>query len=179
VYEPEHDKADLWLQTSARDNKLEVELRYSQRAFSEDRVKAVLSGFVQTYEQLPHLLEQKLSDILARLDLAAFQHNLISPRQARKQAPRPGTENAKILEEVVCSAWESVLGSDFRSSPGFTYQTPFYEIWGNSIAAAALACEYSKRGFATSIEELLDFPSVAETIALLSTRTKGDAEEAT
>lgn len=179
VYEPEHDKADLWLQTSARDNKLEVELRYSQQAFSEDRVKAVLSGFVQTYEQLPHLLEQKLSDILAQFDLAAFQHNLVSPRQARKQASRPGTEDTKILEEVVCSAWESVLGSDFRSSPGFTHQTPFYEIWGNSIAAAALACEYSKRGFATSIEELLDFPSVAETIALLSTRTKGDAEKVT
>jgi hypothetical protein len=49
----------------------------------------------------------------------------------------------------------------------------------HTLSAAALACEYSKRGFATSIEELLDFPSVAETIALLSTRTKGDAEKVT
>jgi aryl carrier-like protein len=179
VYEPEHDKADLWLQTHAPDNKLEVELRYSKQAFSEDQVKAVLNCFVQTYEQLPHLLEQKLSEILARLDVAAFQHSLTSPKQARRQVPMPGTEDTKILEELVCSAWESVLGSDFRSSPGFTYQTPFYEIWGNSIAAAALAFEYSKRGFAMSSEELLDFPSVEETIALLSTRTKGDVEKAT
>jgi hypothetical protein len=85
------------------------------------------------------------------------------------------TEYHKALEELVLSAWESVLGSDFRLHPGFTDKTPFYELWGNSVAAAAFASEYSKRGIHMSIEEILSCPSIADTMAHLSARVERDA----
>jgi amino acid adenylation domain-containing protein len=175
VYEPEHDKADLWLQTSARDNELEVELRYSKQAFSKDWVRTVLDCFVQTYAQLPNVLERQLSETFTQLSVAAPRYDPISPQPPMKEDLKPGTNDTSALEELVCSAWELVLGSDFKSYPGFTYRTPFYEIWGGSIAAAAFASEYSKKGIVMSSEELLGCPSIAETIAVLSTRTKGSA----
>jgi hypothetical protein len=84
------------------------------------------------------------------------------------------TEYPKALEELVLSAWESVLGSDFRLHPRFTDKTPFYEIWGNSVAAAAFAAEYSKRGYHMSVDELLSCPSIADTIAHLSACVERD-----
>lgn len=168
VYEPEHDKADLWLQTSAHGGDLEIELRYSAEAFSEGWVKAVLDYFVSVYQQLPRVLESQLSETLPQFGMAAPQDGLINPPQPIKESSKSPPGNSSALEKMVLSAWESVLASDFRSHPGFTYQTPFYEIWGNGIAAAALACEYSKRGFPMSSEEVLRCPSIAETITKLS-----------
>ncbi|CAG5177738.1 uncharacterized protein ALTATR162_LOCUS8356 [Alternaria atra] len=177
VHEPEHDKADLWLQTFARDDKLEVELRYSTQAFSEDWVKTVLDYFVKVYQQLPNVLERQLSETLPQLGVAAPLNHMINHDQLTKKVTMPETKHPKALEELVLSAWESVLGLDFRSHPGFTYQTPFYEIWGNSIAAAAFASEYSERGFAMSSEDVLGCPSVAETIVILLLRTKDDTKK--
>jgi amino acid adenylation domain-containing protein len=177
VYEPEHDKADLWLQTFARDDKLEVELRYSTQAFSESWVKSVLDCFVKVYQRLPDALEQRLSETLPRLSVAAPRDGLINYEQATKESVAIPPEYPRAVEELVLSAWESVLGSDFRLHPRFTFQTPFYEIWGGSIAAAAFAFEFSKRGFPMGTEEVLSCPSVAETIASLSTRAKSDASQ--
>ncbi|KAH3952393.1 hypothetical protein HBH53_045750 [Parastagonospora nodorum] len=171
VYEPEHDKADLWLQTSACGDDLEIELRYSAEAFSEDWVKAVLDYFVSVYQQLPTVLESQLSETLPQFSVAAPQDSLINAPQPIKESSKSPPGNSSDLEKMVLSAWDSVLGSDFRSHPGFTYLTPFYEIWGNGIAAAALACEYSKKGFPMSSEEMLRYPSIAETIAKLSSWT--------
>jgi hypothetical protein len=103
---------------------------------------------------------------------------MINHEQPMKKVKMPEREHPKALEELILSAWESVLGLDFRSHPGFTYQTPFYEIWGNSIAAAAFASEYSNRGFAMSSEDVLSCPSVAETLAVLLLRTKDDTKKA-
>jgi hypothetical protein len=91
-----------------------------------------------------------------------------------KDCSIPATEYPKALEELVLSAWESVLGSDFRLHPGFTDKTPFYEIWGNSVATAAFASEYSKNGIHMSNEEILGCPSIADTIAHLSARMDRD-----
>jgi hypothetical protein len=87
-----------------------------------------------------------------------------------KDCSIPGTGYPRSLEELVLSAWESVLGSDFRLHSGFTNQTPFYEIWGGSVATAAFASEYSKRGFQMSSEEILGYPSITDILAHLSTR---------
>ena len=174
VYEPEHDKAELWLQTFARDDKLEVELRYSTKAFSEDWVKTVLDSFIKVYQQLPDALERPLSEALPQLNMVAPGEGSTSREELVKDCSIPATEYPKALEELVLSAWESVLGSDFRLHPGFTDKTPFYEIWGNSVATAAFASEYSKNGIHMSNEEILGCPSIADTIAHLSARMDRD-----
>jgi hypothetical protein len=174
VYEPEHDKADLWLQTSARDDKLEVELRYSTKAFSEDWVKTVLDSFIKAYQQLPDALERPLSEALPQLHMVAPREGSTSREELVKDSSISATECPKALEELVLSAWESVLGSDFRLHPGFTDKTPFYELWGNSVAAAAFASEYSERGIHMSVEEILSCPSIADTMAHLSARMERD-----
>jgi hypothetical protein len=174
VYEPEHDKADLWLQTFAGDDKLEVELRYSTKAFSEDWVKTVLDSFIKAYQQLPDALERPLSEALPQLDMVAPREGSTSREELVKDSSISATECPKALEELVLSAWESVLGSDFRLHPGFTDKTPFYELWGNSVAAAAFASEYSERGIHMSVEEILSCPSIADTMAHLSARMERD-----
>ncbi|KAK1913918.1 hypothetical protein P3342_007164 [Pyrenophora teres f. teres] len=175
VYEPEHDKADLWLQTFARADELEVELRYSAEAFSEEWVKTVLDYFTTVYQQLPNVLERQISETLANSSVAAPQDVPVERLEQMKVDSPSLPEYPKALEEMVLSAWESVLGADFKSYPGFTHQTPFFEMWGNAIAAAALASEYSKRGFSVSSEEVLEFPSIGETVAHLSTRAKSES----
>jgi len=174
VHEPEHDKADLWLQTTARADALEVELRYSTDAFSADWVKTILEYFTTVYQKLPDVLERQISETLPQLNVTAPRDDAVDrPQQIKVDSPSL-PEYPKALEEMVLSTWASVLGADFKSHPGFSYQTPFFEIWGNAIAAAALAAEYSKKGVFVSSEEVLDSPSVGETIAYLSTRVKGE-----
>lgn len=177
IYEPEHDKADLWLQTLVRDDSLEVELRYSNEAFSKEWVQAVLDCFINVYQQLPNVLERQLSESLPQPSVAAPQESLIRHQRPLKKMSASLLGQSKTIEEMILSSWESVLGSDFMSHPRFTYQTPFFEIWGNGIAAAALAFEYSKRGFSISSEEVICHPSVAETLAHLSRGTKGDSQK--
>ncbi|KNG47857.1 phenyloxazoline synthase mbtb [Stemphylium lycopersici] len=162
VYEPEHDKSDLWLQTFAREDKLEIELRYSAEAFLEGWVKAVLDCFITVYQQLPDVLEFQLLGALPEFGGEAPQDVLIDQPQPVVETSRSSPEISKTLEDVILASWESALGPDFKSHPGFTYETPFYEIWGNGTAAAGLASEYSKRGFPVSSEEVLDFPSITE-----------------
>ncbi|KAI0623030.1 phenyloxazoline synthase mbtB [Pyrenophora tritici-repentis] len=175
VHEPEHDKADIWLQTFAQADELEVELRYSAETFCKDWVKTVLDYFTTVYQQLPDVLERQISETLPKTSVTVPQDVPVDCLQQMKVDSPPLPEYPKALEEIVLSSWESVLGADFKSHPGFTHQTPFYEIWGNGIAAAALASEYSKRGYSVSSEEVLDFPSVGETVAHLLTRTKSES----
>ncbi|KAL1797027.1 hypothetical protein ACET3X_005567 [Alternaria dauci] len=178
VYEPEHDKSDLWLQTFARNDKLEVELRYSTEAFPEGWVKTVLDSFIKTYQQLPGVLERPLADALPQLNTIAPHNASIHREGPVKESSMPGTDHPKALQELVLLAWKSVLGPDFKSYPGFTDKTPFYEIWGSSIAAAAFASEYSRMGLAVSSEDVFGSPSISEMTANLSTRTKGDTGKA-
>ncbi|KAF9694016.1 hypothetical protein EKO04_007758 [Ascochyta lentis] len=176
IYEPEHDKADLWLQTFVRDNELEIELRYSADAFAGDWVKTVLDCFIKVYQQLANASDRQLSENLPQVSVPAPRGGLIKNKPSLDKGPIPLPEHSKAIEDLVLSSWESVLGPDFRSHPGFTFQTPFFEIWGNAVAAAALAFEYSKGGFLISSEEVLNCASVAGTVAYLSTRTKRDVK---
>ena len=68
----------------------------------------------------------------------------------------------RTTDQAAKTAVAVVKPEAFRSTSGFTHQMPFYDIWGNGIAAAALASEYSKRGFSVTSEEVLDFPSVGQ-----------------
>ncbi|KAI8933391.1 hypothetical protein NX059_010006 [Plenodomus lindquistii] len=177
VYEPAHDKADLWLQTLVRGSELEIELRYSATALSEDWVKAVLDNFVSVYHRLPNGLNTQIAENLLQMKTPASQKAPAGGTPYLEETLPPLAEDAKVVEAMVLSSWEAVLGSDFRSHAGFSSsQTPFFEIWGSEIAAAALAAEYSKRGFSISCEKVLNYASLAATVAHLSKHFTGDGQ---
>jgi hypothetical protein len=46
-------------------------------------------------------------------------------------------------------------------------QTPFYCLWGDLAAAAALQKSYQEKGFEVSIEDLIDYPTIEGQIRLL------------
>lgn len=171
-YEPEHDKADLWLQTLVNGNQLEIELRYSTKAFSHDWVKKVLGYFVDVYQQLPNILEHQLEEKLPPCNLTLPKGDLVT-QQHNGKISSPSVDHLTTLEARVLLCWESVFGPEFRSDAEFSRETPFYEIWASATAAPALALEYSKSGLPTSCEEVYEYPSIAQTVARLSRRTNG------
>ncbi|USP74700.1 uncharacterized protein yc1106_01974 [Curvularia clavata] len=172
-YEPEHDKADLWLQTFVRGNELEVELRYSTKAFSHDWVKGVLDYFVGVYKQLPNILPHQLEEKLPPFNLTLPEDDLVSSRQLNGKTKTPSLDHLGNIEANVLSCWESVFGIDVRSDVKFSHDTPFYEIWGSAIAAPALASEYTKNGLDMSCEEVYEYPSITQTIPHLARRMNG------
>ena len=73
------------------------------------------------------------------------------------------------LRYVVESAWMAVLCCKLEDLEDFVRkQTPFYDIWGNLIAALAFADWYNDNGYNLSMEDVLANPTMSEQIMLLS-----------
>lgn len=75
--------------------------------------------------------------------------------------------------ELVEEAWISVLASQKPDLVIYwTKQVPFYEVWGNLIAAHALAKYYYTEGFIISMEDILENSDMQSQAALLLSRGK-------
>jgi len=70
------------------------------------------------------------------------------------------------IESMVQATWtEILLGEGETSDIGM--DTPFYYVWGNLVAAAAICKIYRGRGFEVSVEDIIDKPTIREQIKLL------------
>jgi hypothetical protein len=74
------------------------------------------------------------------------------------------------VREAVKEAWKSVLGCGDTNLIEFeSKQTPFFEIWGNPIAAFGVAYFYCQRGFNVLMEDIIDNSTIALRAHLPST----------
>ncbi len=70
------------------------------------------------------------------------------------------------IESIVQAAWtEILLGEEETSDIGM--DTPFYYVWGDLVAAAAIHKIYRGKGFEVSVEDIIDNPTIREQVKLL------------
>ncbi|KAL7940158.1 putative non-ribosomal peptide synthase [Trichoderma barbatum] len=74
----------------------------------------------------------------------------------------------RLLRQLVENAWISILSSRKEQlSQYWTTKKPFFEVWGNLIAATGLSKWYIAEGFNISMEDVLDNPDMASQVELL------------
>jgi amino acid adenylation domain-containing protein len=64
VFEPMHDKAELWLQTKPVGDQMEVELRFCGKMFSNLLAEKVLQSFCDIIQKSPEVVEEPLSTLI-------------------------------------------------------------------------------------------------------------------
>jgi aryl carrier-like protein len=64
VYEPQHDKSDLWLQTKPIGNQIEVELRFSREAIPSEVAEKAMQLFCDVVQQAAAAFEKPLSMLI-------------------------------------------------------------------------------------------------------------------
>ncbi|KAH7030084.1 hypothetical protein B0J12DRAFT_732507 [Macrophomina phaseolina] len=174
IFEPQHDKAELWLHsmTASGGERVAFELRYSSTVFPRAWVESVLQCFVSMFEQLPALLGEKVGE-KGLLWKGLPPGEVALERAAAVGARRSGLVqkegvDGEAADEVVKGAWVKVFGADYgKSVEGFDSDTPFYEVWGDLIGAAALARAFGEKGYKVSVEDVLDCASISEQVALI------------
>jgi len=70
--------------------------------------------------------------------------------------------------DIVQRVWERTLniGKSTVLGPNFTIDTPFYVVWGHTIAAAQLSHEFNREGIKISVEDALAAPSMRQQITI-------------
>lgn len=72
------------------------------------------------------------------------------------------------IARLVEHAWSSILSCKRADTVTFRdHQTPFFEVWGDLIAAVGLAKYYMSEGFSVSMEDILQNPDMASQEELL------------
>ncbi|GME55073.1 uncharacterized protein SETTUDRAFT_155102 [Neofusicoccum parvum] len=176
IHEPPHDKADLWLHSASAPggDAVSLELRYSGRAFPRAWVEAVLAHFCAVFERLPAVLGCAVGSACPAFAgpgpaAVVLGGAVAGDVGSETQAGQRAVAVSGALGCVVRGAWAAVLGKGFETRvDGFSEATPFYDVWGDLIGAAALARCYGDCGYEVSTEDVLDNPSQGEQMALLA-----------
>jgi hypothetical protein len=123
-----------------------------QFLYSEERVK------VELVERMAELLAMYLERIQKGFD-----------GQLDLGVENTGEGGAEAVRRV----WERVFGTAIMDGEdvGETgLDTPFFELWGSTVAAAQLAEEYKMEGWSVEMEEVMRCPTKREQIMLLMSR---------
>lgn len=174
IFEPANGgkDCDLWLlsRPDARAGAITFELKYPSSSFPEPWVRSVLEHLCLIFERLPSGLDsagggfKRPSISQPALDLRGEAGGNLLPKSASPSGSSAATD------ALVRDAWRFVLGDDLKTRQGpISDATPFYEVWGDLIAASALAKFYNESGFRVKTEDLVDHPTMEAQKILLST----------
>lgn len=177
IFEPANGgkDCDLWLlsQPDAAAGTITFELKYASSSFTEVWVKSVLDHFCLVFARLPSAFDTAGG---------SFKRPSIAETGAKCTPHCSEAEGGKLLlkgtnplgssdtaDTLVREAWKFVLGDDLKTREGsISDATPFYEVWGDLIAASALAKYYNERGLKVKTEVLIDHPTIESQKKLFS-----------
>lgn len=193
AFEGQFDPADLLvLATPKKGGELiQIELRFAghgqEGILSVDFVEHMLNSLLARIEVLSSAVNpdgQRLTPVdltIPPMIPVPVQGSASLDQTAAAAASGYSFKSMPIqVRDIVTKAWGHVLGSTFednhepalsRTSRTST-ETPFYEIWGNFLAAAQLADFYARHGGVVdlSVEELIEHPSMLAQSLLLARR---------
>jgi len=157
-YTPPHDAADVWVSStpSPSGGGFSIDLSYSQQAMPDDVATSMLELLCRYIETLTNVAgpaspASRRHAILEALPTLPLEHKTWTPPDSP-----PVTEGPSDPYKLVDRAWETVLGAD----SGIDGNTPFFNIWGDAIlAAACLSEQYRRMGLAVSPENIIDRPT--------------------
>ena len=161
-YTPPHDAADVWVSStpSPIGGGFSIDLSYSHQAIPDDVAASMLELLCQYIETLTSTSSPASRHATVEaLPTLPLEHTTWTPPDS--PLVNEGPSDPYKLVDV---AWEAVLGAD----SGIDGNTPFFEIWGDAIlAAACLSEQYRRMGLAVSAENVIDRPTKCLQVLML------------
>ena len=135
-----------------------------------DRLKYHITLFKDDLHE-PISLDRPVKDILPCIPMPL--NDTIHFHDARRHqrtdsAVSIPTDKETNMRALVDQAWLNALSCQQADLPGYWQEkTPFFEVWGNLIAALALARWYAEAGFDVSMEDVLKNADMAAQVGML------------
>lgn len=173
IFEPANGgkECDLWLlsQPDAKAGNIHFELKFPSSSFPDAWVKSVLDHFCLIFARLPSAFDGAAGSF----ERPSIAHPTPGRGGPEGTLPNKGVNSSSTStgpDSVVREAWKFVLGDDLQTREGpISDATPFFEVWGDLVAAPALAKYYNESGFSVRTEDLIDCPTIESQKDLLST----------
>ncbi|KAK3291647.1 non-ribosomal peptide synthetase [Chaetomium fimeti] len=145
VLGPAYDSSDLWVQTTPHKDSFKVEI-------------GSCSSVVQ-----PAVAEMLLDKLCATLSIFASISAGSSPHLWELLA-RDGAPLIPIKSSIVEQVWGKVL----PDADAISWDTPYFDIWGDEIAPARFLEEYAEHGLHFDMEDILENPTKQAQMMLTS-----------
>ncbi|RMZ71371.1 non-ribosomal peptide synthetase [Pyrenophora seminiperda CCB06] len=164
-YTPPHDAADVWVSStpSPTGGGFSINLDYSQLAMADEVAASMLEllcRYIETLTGAAHSASRHST--LQVLPTLPLEYKTWTPPDSP-----PVNEGPSDPYKLVDIVWEMVLGVD----SAIDGNTPFFEIWGDAIlAAACLSEQYCRMGLAVSTENIIDRPTKRLQVLMLGGR---------
>jgi aryl carrier-like protein len=139
------DSADIVVASVARGEDVDISL-----GFSEELIPAAYA------EELLRMLGSHVEHMLSRPEEPVSLYGVEMP--THREAPTSRIRACDMSTEghpIVNSAWDFVMGQG-----GFEKNTPYWEFWDDDVAAAQLATFYCRQGVSTTVEEVMERPTM-------------------
>jgi hypothetical protein len=166
VFAPPHDLADLWIWSfPAGRNYYRIELTYSENALSGDVADGLLRALGETVEKLGKSMRAKVASHSSHKCTLSLP--LASPDDTSSSLPGidlTGKESNDIVEEV----WTTAFGE--LSGQTGSIDTPYYEIWGDSMAPVQISSLFNGRGVNLTVDDIVDHPTMRLQMQLINTK---------
>ena len=176
------DFADFSIVSTPKENDMiEIALIYASdgqipASFAE-KAHRMLCDTVTSFTENPHwtLLNPK--------KLTGLPNQMIEePRISEDSSVLHATDNLsdaqlKVLFDIISPAWQAVMPrKENGSAPTFNIDSNFFDVGGDVTDLALISVALQKKGFAVSIEDLIDNPSMRDQMGLVSLQHYDRAE---
>lgn len=168
---PPHDVSDLWLWSHPNsEGTYTIQIDYCSSIFSEDLATEILDVLCQTIEELSGDPSAEMPLPTRASEGFPLAVSDIEPLRLRptKAASLPSTASGKV-KSMVSQAWKTVLGPSGNGNMAlYRFNTPFYDVWGDMIAAVQLTEHYRRNGgYDISVEDVVQHPTMQMQTELL------------
>ena len=174
IFEPEHDKTDLWLLSMPKENQLDIELRFCDTLFSGDFIEQLLEAFCDIIGSIMENPQAPPPASPSLLNAMLHGSGKVFETQTKEKQTQPiGTDSCDPSKVVVERVWRQFVSSEEGSGThDLTVDTPFYEVWGEVVAASHLVSLYRKEGVQLFAEDIIDNPTPRDQERLCSLQLK-------
>ncbi|KAK2600115.1 hypothetical protein QQS21_005130 [Conoideocrella luteorostrata] len=161
AFVPESDSCDVWVSAAARGDSFEIKVHYCSTVISDEHAEILMKQLCANISRCVNSTQDDVAaDPMGEPQEEKLTSLAVAPIQSGNHVDGPVTPEAL---DIVRQAWETVFGEDAAKT-----DSPFWNIWGDVVAASELARLYAAHGFVIAVEEVMESPTVLEQARLLS-----------
>ncbi|KEQ78403.1 amino acid adenylation, partial [Aureobasidium pullulans EXF-150] len=169
---PPSDRADIAVYTKPHDLGTFIEINSCNTSLPPHYARLLLQRMCHFIEYLTanHGANSSLPPIV-HADRPAIPFVLETSKTENQSPPARSSntqESSSHVMKLVIEAWKSIIAcSDEETRAYEAKDVPFYDIWGTLTAAWGFADFYRRAGYVTSMEAMIDNPTIASQAAVL------------
>jgi aryl carrier-like protein len=170
------DLVDLGILSTPMGEKVEISLTYSSTTISPVFAKGLLTLLCTTVRSFSASPFESLPPLQSRQPLIPISRtgSSIAPTMSSTDSfkeIRVMTEKEQMrLQAMLESAWTQVLHYDDKAAQEMeiTNNVSFFDLGGDMVQVAQLACVLAEKGFRVKLEDLVDYDTIDEQVELLA-----------